>query len=933
MRYITPLEALDRADLAQAGGKGANLGALIRAGLPVPGGFCVTTAGYRDLVAANRLGDDIWQQLARLDEGDPAAREPAAHEPAAHEPAAHEPAADQPVAHEPAALDAASAAIRALFERGAMPQEMAAEIRAAYRALSEGDPAAVAVRSSATAEDLPDLSFAGQQDTYLNIVGEEALLDAVARCWASLWTARAIGYRARNQIDQAEVALAVVVQRMVPSEAAGVLFTANPLTGRRCETVIDATLGLGEALVSGMVEPDHYVVDDDGGEARILHKTLGSKARAVRGLAGGGTRVVDEASAAVQALPDAQILELARYGREAERFFGAPQDMEWAWAGGRLYVLQSRAITSLYPLPERQEGRRDARRYEVYFSFASWQGMLQPISPLGRDAFTGLVVGFSRVFGGQADPRDQNVLLEAGDRLYVNLTGLLRNPVGRAIASVFVDSIDPVALPILEELLKDPRLALDEKKMGFSTRLRMARVLAPLFAGIVYNLLWPARGRARLQKFIDRLLEQARQDTRLRGSTMSDISATITAVQELPYRSPQYLLPYLLPGIISGMAPLQVMLRMARQVEDGPRLALELTRGLPHNVTTEMDLRLWAVSRAIRSDADSTEIFQAASAGRLSALYLAGRLPAAAQQAVEGFMRAYGMRAVAEIDMFIPRWREQPLHILQVLKSYLEMEDDANSPEAVFRGGAEKARLAGEALAAGFRRKRFGAVRALQARFLISRAREMGGLRETPKFTIVRLLGVVRQALLEAGELLAAQGMLACPEDIFFLHLWELKDLAAGALPDAQRLVEQRRQTYQREMNRRRVPRILLSDGTSYYDGAGSRAEQGDGALTGSPVSAGTVEGTVRVVLDPHGSRLLPGEILVCPATDPAWTPLFLAAGGLVMEIGGMMTHGSVVAREYGIPAVVGVSQATTRLRTGQRVRVDGSLGTVQVLE
>jgi pyruvate,water dikinase len=251
----------------------------------------------------------------------------------------------------------------------------------------------------------------------------------------------------------------------------------------------------------------------------------------------------------------------------------------------------------------------------------------------------------------------------------------------------------------------------------------------------------------------------------------------------------------------------------------------------------------------------------------------------------------------------------------------------------VFHSGAEKAHQAGEALVAGLRRTRFGVVKAGLARFLISRTRELGGLREMPKFTIVRMLGIVRDALRSTGAQLAASGLLAHPDDIFFLHLWELEELAEGRLPAAQEQIERRRQAFEREMSRRRVPRILLSDGTTYYDGSHTAPETGEDVLTGSPVSAGTVEGTVRVILDPHGSRLLPGEILVCPATDPAWTPLFLAAGGLVMEVGGMMTHGSVVAREYGIPAVVGVNQATTRLKTGQRIRVDGSLGRVQLLE
>ncbi len=909
MQYIISLDQLNRTDLPTAGGKGANLGAMIQAGLPVPPGFCVTTAAYNAFVRANRLEEAIQARAAACPPDDPAA------------------------------LEAASAEIRRMFERGSLPEEMAADIRAAYRSL-QGEEGAlpVAVRSSATAEDLPDLSFAGQQDTYLNIIGEAALLDAVKRCWASLWTARAIGYRARNQIDPAEVALAVVVQQMVPSEVSGVLFTANPLTGKRAETVIDATLGLGEALVSGMVEPDHYITEDSGAGEAITHKTLGQKAVAVVGVEGGGTRVVEQSAAAIQALPDAQILELAGYGREAERYFGTPQDMEWGWAGGRLYVLQSRPITSLYPIPRRwlDGPGQFPREPEAYFSFASWQGMLQPISPLGMDSFTGLVVGFARALSFNTTIREQELLLPAGERLFVNITGLLRSGAGRAIADAFIGAIDPVSATIVEGLIKDPRFALSSEKMSLRTRLRLARVLAPLISGVLYNLMWPERGRLRLRDNIDRKLEEVRETFRACGTLLGDVEELATLVEQLPASVPSFLLPFLLPGIISGMAPLQILLRRVGEIENGPELVMELTRGLPHNVTTEMDLELWTVSRAIGADAQASGYFRAASAERLAAEYHAGRLPAAAQRALDGFLRVYGMRGVAEIDLIKPRWKEDPLHIIQVLQSYLELGDNGDSPQAVFRGGAEKARQAADTLVAAFRRQRFGWFKARLARFLISRIRALAGLRETPKFTIVRFLGIVREAVLRAGENLAREGVLLEPGDIFFLHLWELKDLAAPEnLAALHALVNQRRASYERELNRRQIPHVMLSDGTSYYEASGfegGAADEGEGVLVGSPVSAGLVEGTVRVMLDPHIERLLPGEILVCPATDPAWTPLFLAAGGLVMEVGGMITHGSVVAREYGIPAVVGVHQATTRLQTGQRVRVDGSAGRITVL-
>ena len=355
--FLLPLDSPD-ATLADAGGKGLNLAKLARAGFPVPGGFIVATAAYRAFVAANRLAE--WLPAT----------------------------ASAAQADDPSALEVTSQAIRARFAAGMLPAGLADAVVAAYDALSQP---AVAVRSSATAEDLPDMSFAGQQDTFLNVVGEEALLSAVVACWSSLWTARAIAYRARNGISHDEVALAVVVQAMVQSDAAGVLFTANPLTGKRGETIIDATLGLGEALVGGHVTPDNYVVDTAAGQ--IIHKTLGAKAVAIRGQAGGGTRKTQEDAADRQALPDAAILELARLGAqvEAQLYPGQPQDIEWAWAGDRLHLLQSRAITSLFPLPD--ERRTPRTPLQVLFSLNHVQGMLDPFTPLGQDAIQAGVGG------------------------------------------------------------------------------------------------------------------------------------------------------------------------------------------------------------------------------------------------------------------------------------------------------------------------------------------------------------------------------------------------------------------------------------------------------------------------------------------------------------------------------------------------------------
>jgi pyruvate,water dikinase len=436
---------------------------------------------------------------------------------------------------------------------------------------------------------------------------------------------------------------------------------------------------------------------------------------------------------------------------------------------------------------------------------------------------------------------------------------------------------------------------------------------------------------------------------------------------------PGFLFPNLVPAIAAGQAPLAAIRKLSTDLPGDRDYAMELTRGLPYNVTTEMDLELWRVATEIKKDTVSREYFDQNEASELASEYQAGKLPAPAQELLNAFISSYGFRGIAEIDIGRPRWREKPGYVMQIIKNYLTIENMEASPEAVFRKGQEQAKIAADDLVAALKASGKGTIgfsyikahlKSHVAEFMIKRVRKMAGLREFPKFTIMRLFGIQRELLLNFGLCLANEGLLKEPNDIFFLRLSELEPLSKlesardgkiGALGSIalseiagsevaghlslSSLVAQRKQSREKERRRKRIPRILLSDGEAFFEGittslsAEELASAGENTVIGSPVSAGIVEGVVRVVTDPFNANLKHGEIMVCPATDPAWTPLFLSAAGLVMEVGGMMTHGSVVAREYGIPAVVGVSQATIKLKTGQRVRVDGNSGVVYVLK
>ncbi|MFI7633454.1 PEP/pyruvate-binding domain-containing protein [Nonomuraea sp. NPDC049400] len=839
--------------LAEVGGKAANLGELTRAGLPVPPGWVLTTEAYRQVAQGlETSGDGLAERAGRH-------------------------LLEAPV---PAAVHEA--------------------IVKSYTAL--GDDVPVAVRSSATAEDLPFASFAGQQDTFLNVVGAEAVADAVRRCWASLWTDRAVAYRESNGIDHAAVRLAVVVQVMVDARVAGVMFTANPVTGRRREAVIDANPGLGEAVVSGAVNPDRFVVY--GGE--ILERHAGDKRLTIRSLPGGGTERV-ETSHEDFCLTDDQVRALAGLGSRVEDHYGAPQDTEWAIdEHGEIWLTQARPITTLYPLPERaRPGLR------VYFSVNVAQGVMAPFTPMGVSAFQLVSGGAARLFGyGPADPLDGAPFAAvSGQRMWLDLTTAVRSRFGRVLLPRMLTLGEARAVPLFEQLARDPRLSVVHTSprpvlRGLSRFAR--RIHAPSRAMLA--LTRPRKAleyAARLGEELDRRLlvpESATPEQRLDHAERMLAGTFPVIVSVMPVAVVGYGL-FALAAKLSGV-PLNDM--------------QDILRSVPHNPTTEMDLELWDLTTRIEP-----EPFKEKPVAELVRLYQAGRLPPVAQREITAFLDKYGHRGVAEIDLGVPRWSEEPAHILGVLANYLRMDGGAGlAPSALFAKGAEEARAAIAQVAAAARRK--GRWRAAVVRFGLRRTREFAGLRELPKFYLVKTLAGVRRSMLVVGERLVELGVLDSARDVFFLDLREARAALGGG--DLRQVVAERRALYEQESRRRHVPRVLLSDGTE-PEALASAAT--DGALTGTAASAGTVTGVARVVLDPIGAHLEPGEILICPSTDPGWTPLFLTAGGLVMEMGGAMSHGAVVAREYGIPAVVGVPDATHRITTGQEITVNGAAGTV----
>jgi pyruvate,water dikinase len=677
------LAQLGSLPLSLAGGKALNLGKLTAAGFPVPGGFCLTTAAYR-MAAPEQLA----VIAAELEMDGVAGAE----------------------------RDGLARQARELIAATPVPADVESAIRTAYAALG-GSPA-VAVRSSATAEDLPFASFAGLQDSFLNIVGADAVVDAVRLCWASLWTDRAVAYRSANGIGHGEVGLAVVVQALVPATAAGVLFTANPVTGTRTETVIDSSLGPGQAVVSGAVNPDHFVIDTATG--RVVFRAPGGH------------------QPGSPSLSDARLLELTALGGRVQHLFDEPQDVEWVIdARGKAWVTQSRPITTLYPLPDpasteaaglgTETETEPASGPRVYMCATLLQGLTRPITPIGLAAL-----------GVMRNRKGPWRVVNPGLRMFVDLTPVVRNKYGRRYLERVLPLADGRSAAVFPALLADPRFAVVHRPLRESLakradRRRQARgseervrgegaaslgMLGAMIPAIIRAVLRPNAELRRTEKYGRRLAAQF------------VLAEPASALQRLDHaehlldRTVDELIQVTLPGPSAGY----IMLALARRLLRGiaaPRELEAVLRGLPHNVTTEMDLELWQLAVTIGRDPAAREAFMDNAPPELAFRYGAGTLPAVAQSGVRTFLEHYGHRAVAEIDLGMPRWSEKPDHILGMISNYLRVEDPEQAPDRQFGRAVEHAEERIRSLV-----ERAGARSRLRARLLelcLRRARQLSG--------------------------------------------------------------------------------------------------------------------------------------------------------------------------------------------------------------
>ncbi|OKH93942.1 rifamycin-inactivating phosphotransferase [Streptomyces uncialis] len=860
-QYVLDLQEVDETQVAVVGGKGAHLGGLSRIeGIRVPDGFCVTTDAFRRIMAEAPSIDDQLDRLSRLDPDD---RE---------------------------AIRTLSARIRRTIEGIALPDDLATAITRALARL--GEESGYAVRSSATAEDLPTASFAGQQDTYLNVVGPAAVLQHISRCWASLFTERAVTYRRRNGIDHRTVRMAVVVQRMVFPHAAGILFTADPLTGNRKVATVDAGFGLGEALVSGLVNPDVFKMRD----GEIVAKAVAAKQRAVHARPTGGTEevAIDPRRQGEPTLTDAQVVRLVELGRRIEAHFGRPQDIEWCLLNDDFQMVQSRPITTLFPAPETGD-----QENHVYVSVGHGQMMTDPMKPLGLSMWqlTALVP-----------------MHTAGGRLFVDVTRRLASPASRAGLLDALGKDDLLIRDALETVLDrdgfvpslpdaDPGRPPADAPVPVETDPAIVAGLIERSQASIAALGRDIRTKSGPALF-DFLLEAFEEHKRILGDPLN------------------------FQAIMAGMDATRWLNDKLLEWLGEKNAADTLTLSAPDNVTSEMGLALLDVADVIRPHPEVVALLEGVEdEGFLDEL---AKLPggAEARDAIEDYLDRYGMRCIGEIDITRPRWRERPSTLVPaILDNVRNFEPGAS--ERRFEHGRREAQQKEQDLLSRLRDLPDGERKADEAKRMIDRVRTFIGYREYPKYGIVSRYFVYKQALLAEAERLVRAGVLAEKEDVFHLTFQEFHDVVRSNQVD-ERLIQERKDAF-RSYHALTPPRVLTSDGEAVA-GVYRRDDVPAGALIGVPVSAGTVEGRARVVLDLAEADLAAGDILVTACTDPGWTPLFVGIAGLVTEVGGLMTHGAVIAREYGLPAVVGVERATRLIRDGQRIRVHGTDGYVEIL-
>ncbi len=869
-KYTKLLQDVSKNDISRAGGKAANLGEMIKAGLPVPEGFVLLVSSYKNFIIANNINIAIKGLLQALDYDD----------------------------HQ--MLDETSEKIRRLIEQGEIPGDILGEIDRAYEQL--GSPE-VAVRSSATAEDLPGTSFAGQHDTFLNVKGKEQLYRCVKKCWASFWNTRALLYRLKQGIDNTGLAHGVVVQKLIGAEKSGILFTANPINGRRDQMLLNASWGFGEAIVGGEVAPDQWVVDKKNHQV-VQEKIATKEIMTVRKEAGTEIADVPEELREQPTLDREEVLKLLELGEQAEAHSGGSQDLEWVSSESHLYLVQSRPVTTLYPMLKPEDTGQELRIYANFL--LSKQATHEPLTPMGEDVWKKAIMNI--IFNRKSSKMPAGWLKSAGGRLFIDVTELHRFERWWDKLKENPTDMDPVTTKTIVEVLERNKVELTKQKksllipglrMLFKLNPRLLMFMLTSLPKVLYGAAFPA------EKVVAKAYKHGRNHISFIKQKREGLQTREEKLKFIEQHIPTcfYFAPLEIAYFMSAsFTYIERARKLMSKYLDDTSLLDKVEKAVPHCVTTEMGIELLQIAKKLDQ---------------------AGEQPAPDHPEIKQFLDRYGHRSCQEVDLGAPRWKEDPGYVISLIESYMDHKSYYDGIENFYRD-MEEAERAIEKITTQLKDK--GARRdAWKVAKLLNKFRNVFGVRELPKYILTEAVSLFRETLMEIGAELQAEGRLGHKLDVFFVSLEDIK--SGGKL---QELVSQNREEYRKELQRNPVPRVITSTGETIYS---SVEDKSDGAYRGIPVSSGVGEGPVKVLNHPaEGNRLKQGDILVTTATNPGWTPLFLKISGLVMETGGPISHGSVVAREYGIPAVAGVTKATTRLKEGQIVRLNGETGSVEII-
>ena len=864
---VLGFQDIDKTKLMVVGGKGANLGELLKIeGIRVPDGFCISTDAFKRIIGETPSINELLDKLSLLTLKD----------------------RDK--------IGELSGEIRRVIERIAIPGDMNEAISHFHSRLGEKN--SYAVRSSATAEDLPTASFAGQQDTYLNIIGKDAILTHISKCWASLFTERAVIYRLQNGIDHRKVHMSVVVQKMVFPQAAGIMFTADPVTSNRKVLAIDASFGFGEAMVTGLVNADIYKVCN----GEVIDKKISTKKLAIYALTDGGTKEQETPLERqnMQAVTDEQILQLERLGRKIEEHFGCPQDIEWCLVNDTFYIVQSRPITTLYPIPESNDEEN-----HVYVSVGHQQMMTDALKPLGMSIFQLTSFG----------PR-----FKAGGRLFVDVTPMLASLDSRKMLIEAMGQHDPLIkdalITIIQrgDFIKSLPNDIDTGKSNKGTSPVDFQTQTEIDPRIVSDLI----------KLSEASIEELKQIIQTKsGSDLVDfILDDIQQLKKILF-DPQSTKVY--------MAAINASTWINEKMDEwlGEKNASDtLSRSVPNNITSEMGLALLDVADVIRPYPEVINYLQHVKDDKFLDELVKFDGGQEIKDAINAFLNKYGMRCVGEIDITKTRWSEKPTTLIPMILSNIK-NFEPNASNQRFEQGRQEALKKEQELLDQLKQLPGGEQKAKETKRMIDTIRNFIGYREYPKYGMVNRYFVYKQALLKEAEQLVQEGVIYKKEDIYYLTLEELREVVRTNKLDYH-IINKRKDEY-KLYEKLTPPRVITSDG-EIIAGEYKRDNLPSEAIVGLPVSSGVVEGRARVILNMEDADLEDSDILVTSFTDPSWTPLFVSIKGLVTEVGGLMTHGAVIAREYGLPAVVGVENATTLIKDGQRIRVNGTEGYVEIL-